>query len=71
MGDSDDDIPDFNLRLKFNSATDRFDFLADIDSVFDIAWYTLARMISDNPALENRQREESERVICVNSVVTN
>ena len=54
-----DFIPDFNMRLKFNSATGRFDFLADIDSVFDIAWYTLARMISEDPALENRQREES------------
>lgn len=54
-----DFIPDFNMRLKFNSATGRFDFSADIDSVFDIAWYTLARMISEDPALENRQREES------------
>ena len=52
-------IPDFNMRLKFNSATGRFDFSADIDSVFDIAWYTLARMISEDPALENRQREET------------
>lgn len=52
-------IPDFNMRLKFNSATGRFDFSADIDSVFDIAWYTLARMISEDSALENRQREET------------
>ena len=52
-------IPDFNMRLKFNSATGRFEFSADIDSVFDIAWYTLARMISEDPALENRQREET------------
>ncbi len=53
-------IPDFNKRLKFNSATGRFDFSADIASVFDIAWYTLARMISEDPALENRQREETK-----------
>lgn len=52
-------IPDFNMRLKFNSATGRFEFSADINSVFDIAWYTLARMISEDPALENRQREET------------
>lgn len=52
-------IPDFNMRLKFSSATGRFEFSADIDSVFDIAWYTLARMISEDPALENRQREET------------
>lgn len=52
-------IPDFNMRLKFNAASGRFDFSADIDSVFDIAWYTLARMISEDSALENRQREEA------------
>lgn len=52
-------IPDFNMRLRFNSATGRFDFSVDINSVFDIAWYTLARMISEDPTLENRQREET------------
>jgi len=52
-------IPDFRMRLKFNAASGRFDFSADIDSVFDIAWYTLARMISEDPALENRQRDEA------------
>lgn len=53
-------IPDFNMKLKFNAATGRFDFSADIDSVFDIAWYTLARMISEDPSLENRQRERNK-----------
>ena len=57
-----DFIPDFNMRLKFNPSSGRFDFSAEIDSVFDIAWYTLARMISDNPALENRRREEARPV---------
>lgn len=45
-------IPEFNMKLKLNSATGRYEFSADIDSVFDIAWYTLARMISEDPALE-------------------
>lgn len=52
-------IPDFKMRLKFDPSTGRFEFSADIDSVFDIAWYTLARMISEDPALENRQHEET------------
>lgn len=52
-------IPEFNMKLKLNNATGRFEFSADIDSVFDIAWYTLARMISEDPALENRGNEES------------
>jgi len=51
-------IPEFNMNLKLNPVTGRFDFSADIDSVFDIAWYTLARMISEDPALENRGNEE-------------
>ena len=40
-----DFIPEFNMKLKLNSATGRYEFSADIDSVFDIAWYTLAIMI--------------------------
>ena len=53
-----DFIPEFSMKLKFNKTTGRFDFSADIDSVFDIGWYTLARMISEDPALENRQATE-------------
>lgn len=53
-----DFIPEFNMKLKLNTSTGRFEFSADIDSVFDIAWYTLARMISEDPALENRGNEE-------------
>lgn len=54
-----DFIPEFNMKLKLNSATKRYEFSADIDSVFDIAWYTLARMISEDPALENRLNNDS------------
>ena len=54
-----DFIPEFNMKLKLNSATGRYEFSADIYSVFDIAWYTLARMISEDPALENRVNNDS------------
>ena len=65
-----DFIPEFNMKLKLNSATGRFEFSADIDSVFDIAWYTLAKMISEDPALENRvnnnSRPEGIMICCRN-----
>lgn len=47
------------MKLKLNSATGRYEFSADIDSVFDIAWYTLAIMISEDSALENRVNNDS------------
>ncbi len=51
-------IPEYNMKLKLNTKTGRFEFSADIDSVFDIAWYALAHMISEDPALDNRGKEE-------------
>lgn len=62
-----DFIPEFNVKLKLNSATGRYEFSAEIDSVFDIAWYTLARMISEDPALENGTNKNARSegiVIC-------
>lgn len=47
-------IPDFNMRLKVNPKTNRIEFSADVNSMFDIAWFTLARMISEDPAPENK-----------------
>lgn len=55
-----DFIPEFKMKLKLNSAIGRYEFSADIDSAFDIAWYTLARMISEDPALENRSNNNSK-----------
>jgi len=52
-------IPQFEMKLKLNPATKRYEFSADIQSVFDIAWYTLARMISEDKALEDRTNNES------------
>ena len=40
-------IPDFRMRLKLDPKTDKVVFAADVDSVFDIAWYTLARYMVD------------------------
>jgi len=51
-------IPDFNMRLKINPKTNRIEFSADVNSVFDIAWFTLARMISEDPAPENKGKSE-------------
>jgi hypothetical protein len=55
-----DYIPNFNMKLKFSPVTNRFEFSADVNSVFDIAWYTLARMISEDPALENRNKQDEQ-----------
>lgn len=40
-------FPDFKLRLKQNSKTHKAEMCAEIHSVFDIAWYTFARMVAD------------------------
>lgn len=51
-------IPDFKMRLKVNPATNRLVFSADVESVFDICWYTLARMLSEDPAPEDKGKED-------------
>lgn len=42
-----DMFPDFRMRVKQDENTHKVQMVADIDSVFDIAWYTFARMVSD------------------------
>lgn len=39
-------FPDFRLRLKQDQKTHKIELVADIDSVFDIAWYTFARLVA-------------------------
>lgn len=51
-----DIIPDFRMRLKRNPKNNQVVFAADVNSVFDIAWYTLARMITDFGPLEDGGR---------------
>ena len=44
-----DMMPDFRMRLKVNRKKNRVVIAADIHSVFDIAWYTLAKKICEDP----------------------
>ena len=54
-----DIMPDFHMRLKMNPKNNSVVFAADVHSVFDIAWYTLARMIVDfGPPEEAGKRNE-------------
>ena len=53
-----DMIPDFRIRLKVDPKTEKLVFSADVNSVFDIAWYTLARMLSEDPALLDKGKEK-------------
>lgn len=52
-------IPDFRMRMKIDPRTNRPEFSTDVQSVFDIAWYTLARMLSEDPAPENKGKPDS------------
>ena len=40
-------LPDFRMRLKIDRKSHRVMFGADIQSIFDIAWYTFARLTAD------------------------
>lgn len=45
-------IPDFRLRLKLDRKSGKIVFAADVNSVFDIAWYTFARLLTEDPSFE-------------------
>ena len=40
-------IPDIRMRLQKNKKTGKIEMAADVQSVFDIAWYTFARLVAD------------------------
>lgn len=40
-------IPDFRMRLKLDRDSGKVMYGADVESVFDICWYTLSRIIAD------------------------
>lgn len=40
-------FPDFRMRVKRDRKTHKVEMGADIQSVFDITWYSFARMVSD------------------------
>ena len=54
-----DIIPEFTVKLKVDSRTNRLEFSTDINSVFDIAWLTLARMLSKDPAPEDKGKSDN------------
>lgn len=53
-----DIIPEFNMKLKVDPCSGTIDFSIDVESVFDIAWFTLAKMISGNPASEDKGKPD-------------
>ena len=65
-----DIIPDFRMRLKVNPKNNQVVFAADVHSVFDICWYTLACMLVDfgPPEQGGRTRDLSEGALitCLN-----
>ena len=62
-----DMIPDFHMRLKVDPKSDKVVFAADVHSVFDIAWYTLARYMVDVQLTDEGtvERQYSEGKVCV------
>lgn len=63
-----DIMPDFRIRLKVNPRTKKMVFAADVHSVFDICWYTLARKMSEVVAPEDKgtsadKKEKLESVV--------
>ena len=63
-------IPNFHMRLKINPRNNQVVFAADVHSVFDICWYTLARMVVDFGPPENggrtRELNEGALITCLN-----
>ena len=47
------------MKLKVDPRTNRLEFSTDINSVFDIAWLTLARMLSEDPAPEDKGKSDN------------
>ncbi len=54
-----DFFPDFKLRLKVSPKTQRVVLSAEVDSVFDIAWYALAHLITEEPLPEEKGKQIS------------
>lgn len=58
-------IPGFRLRMKLDPQTHRLVFSAEVESVFDIAWYALARMLSEEspPGEKSKPEERPEGIM--------
>lgn len=51
-------FPDFKLRLKLNPKTKRVVLSADVNSVFEIAWYALAHLLTEEPLPEEKGKTQ-------------
>ena len=62
-----DMIPGFHMRLKVDPKSDKVVFAADVHSIFDIAWYTLARYMVDVQLTDEGTTETqySDGKVCV------
>ena len=61
-----DILPSFTIRVRRNPKTQKTVFAAEVDSVFDIAWLTLARKKADDvPAEEKGKSREAKGPIRV------
>jgi len=60
-----DMFPDFRMRLKLDKKTGKVMYGADVQSVFDICWYTFSRIVADvaQPVDPDLRYEESQGVI--------
>lgn len=56
-----DMIPDFRIRLKVDPRTRKMVFAADVHSIFDICWYTLARKLSEDVAPEEKGLQPNKK----------
>lgn len=58
-------FPDFRMRLKRDKMTKKIMYGADVQSVFDIAWYAFSRMVADvaPPADEDLDYEYSQGAV--------
>lgn len=54
-------FPDSKLRLKQNPKTNQIVLSADVDSIFDIAWYTLAHLVTEEPLRKKKASRSAAR----------
>ncbi len=63
-------IPSFKMRPKLHAKSNRYIFSADVHSIFDIAWYTFARMVVDDAPTERKTASAKEYTgvvaVCIN-----
>ena len=68
-----DMIPDINMAIKFDAKKCQAEFTANVHSVFDICWYTIARMVASHaPSMDenvntNKMSWDQKNIgVCIN-----